>query len=47
MFQAGTSWVRRNGLMWASVEPNQGERNWQAVAGLETELSEWLPAGCG
>ena len=39
MTQAGTSWVRRNGLLWSSVEPTQGTRNWGAVSYLETEMS--------
>jgi hypothetical protein len=37
---AGASWVRRNSLMWSLVEPNEGERNWAAVAPFEQELQE-------
>jgi hypothetical protein len=36
--QAGVYWVRRNALLWSEVEPTEGVRNWEAVAGLETEL---------
>ena len=35
---AGATVVRRNALIWSDVEANLGERNWAAVAGLETEL---------
>lgn len=35
---AGVRWVRRNGLLWASVEPHPGARSWAAVSGLESEL---------
>ena len=36
--EAGISWVRRNSLSWAAVEPTKGTRNWQAVSALEAEL---------
>jgi hypothetical protein len=36
--QAGAYWVRRNSLLWSAVEPNEGERNWGALAKLEQEL---------
>jgi len=35
---ANTTWVRRNGVLWADIEPNEGTRNWDALAGLEQEL---------
>jgi hypothetical protein len=35
---AGTSWTRRKGLFWSSVEPTEGARNWSALAGLEQEM---------
>jgi hypothetical protein len=38
--QAGASWVRRNSLKWSAVEPNEGDRNWDALANLELELQE-------
>ena len=38
MVQAGDYWVRRDGVDWASVEPNKGDRNWEVLASLETEL---------
>ncbi len=36
--QAGAYWVRRNALLWSEVEPTEGARNWDALAGLEAEL---------
>jgi hypothetical protein len=35
---ANTTWVRRNGVLWADVETNEGVRDWSALAGLEQEL---------
>ena len=35
---AGVTWTRYNGLIWSSVEPQEGERNWEALAGLEQGL---------
>lgn len=35
---AGVYWLRRNALLWSEVEPSEGERNWEALAGLEAEL---------
>ena len=37
---ANTTWVRRNGVLWADVEPDKGTRNWGALAGLEQELRD-------
>lgn len=31
-------WIRKNALLWTDVEPNEGDRNWAAVAALENEL---------
>ncbi len=36
--EAGAFWVRRNALLWSEVEPGEGTRNWEALAGLEDEL---------
>ncbi|MBN2549978.1 MAG: hypothetical protein JXB15_12520 [Anaerolineales bacterium] len=36
--QMGAYWLRRNGLSWSEVEPEEGQRNWEALAGLEQEL---------
>ena len=36
----GTTWVRRNALVWSAVEPIQGARNWSNVIALERELVE-------
>ncbi len=36
--QAGTSWTRRNALMWDAVEPTEGARNWSTAAALEAEF---------
>ena len=38
MVQAGATWVRRDGVNWAEVEPSKGARNWSVLADLETEL---------
>ena len=38
--QAGAHWVRRNALLWSDVEPQEGDRNWAVVAGLEKELRD-------
>ena len=35
---AGTRWMRRAGIPWRLIEPEEGERNWSAIAGLETEF---------
>ena len=40
MAAANISWVRRNGVVWSSVEPTEGARNWSALAGLESELRD-------
>lgn len=32
------TWVRRNMALWADVEPNEGERDWSALSGMEQEL---------
>jgi len=36
----GTSWTRRNALLWSDVEPVEGQRNWgaSAITQLESEL---------
>jgi hypothetical protein len=36
--QAGAHWLRKNGLLWAEIEPQEGARNWGAAASLEQEL---------
>ncbi|MCC7130664.1 MAG: hypothetical protein IT297_09740 [Anaerolineae bacterium] len=36
--QVGAHWVRRNALNWSAVEPDEGQRNWGAIAGFEAEL---------
>jgi hypothetical protein len=38
MKQANAVWVRRGNFLWPSVEPNKGDRNWNAMAGIESEL---------
>ena len=35
-----TYWIRHNALLWADIEPSEGDRNWEAVSALETELIE-------
>ncbi len=34
----GAAWLRRNGLLWSAVEPAEGQRDWKAVAAMESEL---------
>lgn len=36
--ESGVHWVRRNALEWSQVEPQPGDRNWEAQAELEAEL---------
>ena len=36
--QAGAYLMRRNALLWSKIEPNEGDRNWQAQSALEIEL---------
>ena len=36
--QTSTSWVRRNAVLWSSVESAEGTYDWSAMAGLESEL---------
>ena len=38
MAAANMSWVRRNAVVWSSIESTEGTYNWSAMAGLETEL---------
>jgi hypothetical protein len=42
---AGISWTRYVELEWSKVEPTPGERNWSALAGLETALAARSAAG--
>ncbi len=37
--QTGAGWVRRNGVLWSSVEPTEGARNWAALSALDAELA--------
>jgi hypothetical protein len=43
--QAGAYWIRRNGLIWSEVEPQEGARNWDALADLEKELLDAAEKG--
>lgn len=36
---ANLHWVRYGDLLWSSVEPSAGARNWQSMAALEQELT--------
>ncbi|MBE3118145.1 MAG: cellulase family glycosylhydrolase, partial [Candidatus Atribacteria bacterium] len=38
MATANMSWVRRNAVVWSSIESTEGTYNWSAMASLETEL---------
>lgn len=37
-YQLNAAWVRFNGLFWNEVEPTQGERRWDALARMESDL---------
>jgi hypothetical protein len=37
---AGSSFTRLNGVLWANVEPVEGARNWGALAGKENQLKK-------
>lgn len=45
VYAANTSWIRRNGLLWSTVEPQPGERRWSDVALLEGELQNAYSRG--
>ena len=37
--EVGTYWIRRNGLLWSDVQPDEfGGYNWSAVSNLEQEM---------
>ncbi len=36
--EAEAGWVRYNGINWAEIEPEIGERRWERLAGVEAEL---------
>jgi len=38
MFDAGSTWTRRNALIWYEVEPTLGERRWSVAQTLEQEM---------
>jgi Beta-galactosidase len=38
MANANMSWVRRNAVVWSSIESVEGTYNWSGMTGLETEL---------
>jgi hypothetical protein len=38
IYDVGAFWLRRNGLIWHDVEPEEGMRNWEALEKLEIEL---------
>jgi hypothetical protein len=43
--QTDAQWVRRNGLLWSQVEPQEGARDWNSQAALEQELSNAASKG--
>lgn len=45
MVQAGVYWMRFNSVWWPDVEPEKGQRNWQALAGVEQDLVNAVPTG--
>ena len=36
--ESNFSWVRYNSIRWSEVEPQPGQRNWEALASVEQEL---------
>lgn len=36
--EANLGWVRYNGVLWDQIEPRRGQRQWQQLAQVETEL---------
>lgn len=45
MSSAGAFWLRRNALLWSSVEPTKGTRDWTTQATLEAELKSAAARG--
>ena len=47
MAEAGTRWVRRNGILWDEAEPVEGQINWSAgtITNLEIELTDGYREG--
>jgi hypothetical protein len=47
MAEAGTRWVRRNGILWNEAEPAEGQINWSAgtITNLERELTDGYREG--
>lgn len=43
--EAQLHWVRHNGILWSSVEPTRGARNWAAIAGTEATIRAISAAG--
>ncbi|NJN16553.1 MAG: hypothetical protein HC822_09905 [Oscillochloris sp.] len=39
------NWVRYNGVLWSEIEPQPGERNWEALATVEQELATISASG--
>ncbi|GAB4580750.1 MAG: hypothetical protein Fur0022_34920 [Anaerolineales bacterium] len=42
---AGTGWVRFNGVLWSRIEPQEGIRNWEQAITLETRAQSVSEAG--
>lgn len=40
MAEANVTWMRRNAYLWSEVEPVEGERNWEAMSDLESQIQE-------
>jgi hypothetical protein len=37
IFGTGATWIRRNGLKWADIEPTEGARNWNAASAIQIQ----------
>ncbi|MFZ6031477.1 MAG: hypothetical protein ACOYYS_27515 [Chloroflexota bacterium] len=43
--ESGVYWIRRNALRWDYIEPEEGRRSWENVAGLEREMQALAEQG--
>jgi hypothetical protein len=45
MAAANMTWVRRNAVVWSSIEPTEGTYNWSAMADLASQLKAFSNKG--
>lgn len=41
LHEAGAYYIRRNGIAWPEVEPEQGQRNWGVLSILDYEITQY------